>query len=539
MADRDEFVLGILRDFERAAGKRGNWEEHWEDIAEQVLPAYVGHFTGGKKTPGQKNTREIMTSAPITALNRFAAVMESVLTPRSSRWHRLAAGVEEIREDRQVQLYFEALTKALFQRRYAPRANFASQNHQNYLGLGSFGTGCLFIDELFGRPGLRYRAIHLAEIFFMENHQGIIDTAYRKFPMTARQMRQRWSDAVLPDRVTNAKDPEKEFDILHCVKPREDADPERADYRGMPWASYYIAMESKSLLSESGYNTFPYAISRYTQAPGEVYGRSPAMEALPAIKTLNEQKRTLLRAGHRALDPVLLAHDDGVLDSFSLRTGDVNYGGVSAEGRALVQALPTGRVDIGEKLMALELADINDAFLIDLLRVLTENPNMTATQALEIVRERGVILSPTAGRQETEYLGPMIEREIDLASQQGLLPPMPPLLREAGGEYVIEYDSPLSHAQRAEEATGLARSIDLVLPFIQATQDPTSLDWVNWDEAMPALLEIQGVPASWRRSAEMVAELRGQRDQQAAAQQAIDGAPAAAQLLKAGVEVTG
>ena len=41
------------------------------------------------------------------------------------------------------------------------------------------------------------------------------------------------------------------------------------------------------MLDEGGYRTFPYAISRYVTAPGETYGRSPAMLALPSIKTLN------------------------------------------------------------------------------------------------------------------------------------------------------------------------------------------------------------------------------------------------------------
>jgi hypothetical protein len=537
MAEQDDRILQILRDFERAARNRGVWESHWEEIAERLLPAYVGQFTGDKQTPGQKNTREIFSTAPITALNRFAAVMESILTPRSSKWHTLVAGEKAIRQDREVALYFEALTDLLFQRRYAPKANFASQNHQNYIGLGGFGTGCLFTDDLFGRVGLRYRAIHLAEIYFVENHQGVIDTAYRLFEMTARQMKQRWGEDALPDRVKTSTDPEKKFEILHCVKPREDADPERADYRGMAWVSYYIAKEAKALLSEGGYNTFPYAISRYTQAPGELYGRSPAMEALPAIKTLNEQKRTMLKVGHKRTDPVLLAHDDGVLDTFSLRPGAVNYGGVTAEGRPLVHPLPVGDPAAGEKAMEMELAEINDAFLIDLLRVLVENPNMTATQALEIVRERGVILSPTAGRQETEYLGTLIEREVDLLAQQGILPPMPELLVEAGGTYAVEYHSPLSHAQKAEEAVGLTRSVDLVIPYIQATQDPTSLDWIDWDQAMPALMEIQGVPPSWTRSKQMVEVIREQRAQQAAAASAVDGAPAAAQLLRAANEV--
>ena len=64
---------------------------------------------------------------------------------------------------------------------------------------------------------------------------------------------------------------------------------------------------------EGGYRTFPYAVSRYDQAPREVYGRGPAQMVLPALKTLNAQKATSSRPGHRAVDPVLLTADDGVV----------------------------------------------------------------------------------------------------------------------------------------------------------------------------------------------------------------------------------
>lgn len=241
------------------------------------------------------------------------------------------------------------------------------------------------------------------------------------------------------------------------LPPRSDVDPTKADYRGMDFASYYVALAGKTLLAESGYRSFPYAISRYTTAPGEIYGRSPAMLALPAIKTLNEEKKTLLKQGHRTVDPVLLTHDDGVLDGFSLRPGAINPGGVSMDGRPLVHALPVGNLAVGKDMMDDERLVINDAFLVTLFQILVDTPQMTATEVLERAREKGALLSPTMGRQQSEFLGPMIARELDVLMRQSLLPPLPGVLIEAQGEYKIEYDSPLSRAQRAEEAAGISR----------------------------------------------------------------------------------
>ncbi|HMU86911.1 MAG TPA: portal protein, partial [Agitococcus sp.] len=264
------------------------------------------------------------------------------------------------------------------------------------------------------------------------------------------------------------------------------------------------------------------------------YGRSPAMDVLPSIKTLNEQKKTMLKQGHRAVDPVLLAHDDGVLDSFSLKPGSINFGGITADGTPLVQPLPVGSVAIGKEMMDEERNLINDAFLITIFQILTESPQMTATEVLERTKEKGILLAPTIGRQQSEYLGPLIEREIDVLTKQRLIPPMPQALIEAKGEYRIEYDSPLSRAQRAEEASGLMRTVETAIQVVNVTQDPSPLDYFDWDVIIPEMGTIQAVPERWMRSQEQVEEMRAGRAKQQEQQQLIQAAPAAAAMIKAG-----
>jgi hypothetical protein len=431
--------------------------------------------------------------------------------------------------------WFEESTNILFAHRYNPRSNFASQNYRDYRSLGAFGTGCMFIDELFGEKGIRYKSIGLGQIYIAENHQGIVDKVTRRFKLTARQAVDKWGRDRLPDAITSAlaTNPEQEFEFIHAVRPRKDRDPGRADFMGMPWAGFYVSLTGKMLVEEHGYETFPYAISRYEQADDEVYGRSPAMDALPAIKTLNEEKRVLLKQGHRALDPVLLVHDDGIIDGFSMRPGAMNAGGVSADGRPLVHALPSGQVQVGKELMDDERKLINDIFLVSLFQILTENPQMTATEVLERTREKGILMAPTVGRQQTEKLEPMIERELDILSRQRVLPPMPGILREARGEYKIVHDSPLSRAQRAEEAAGIQRVLEQGLAYFNATQDPSVFDYIDIDKVMPAIADIQGVPPSWMRSLEQVIGMRQKRDQDKRDQQMIQAAPAAAAVMKA------
>jgi hypothetical protein len=550
----------ICRRFDQLAGNRTEWENQWEEIAERVLPSYSGSFqTGagygaintfaeasggsGASTPGAKRTKEMVDATAALALPKFAAANESMLTPRGQTWHRLVAPDRKLMGNRAVREWFDETLRLLFRYRYAPNANFASQAHEIYMGLGAFGTSAMFIDALDKRygGGLRYRAIHLGELFFMENHQGIIDTAYRKFTMTARQASQMFNrpDDVLPEEIRSvlgdAAKKDKPFTFLHCVTPRSDDeyDERRLDVKGMQFASYYVAVDGKQMVREGGYNKFPYAISRYVQAPGETYGRSPAMLALPDIKVLNEQKKTLLKQGHRAVDPVLLAHDDGVVDTFSMRPGAINFGGVNAEGRPLVHALPTGQISLAKEMMETQHRVINDAFLVTLFQILVETPQMTATEVLERAREKGALLSPTMGRQQSEFLGPLIDRELDVLASQNLLPEMPGLLKEAGEQYDVVYDSPLSRAQRSEEGAGFMRYLDYWQNYAQLTGDMSPMDWIDVDTAAPELAEINAVPARWTATPEMVMQKRNARAEAAQTQQMLDAAPAAAGVMKA------
>lgn len=532
----DDRVQDITKKVERLQGDRGTWESHWTEIAELVLPSYSDLFESrGYSTPGQKKTERQFDATAPSALTRFASVMESILTPRQQTWSSIKPVDRALMNDYQTKLWYEEANKVLFRYRYGSRAFYASQQHEVYMALGAFGTGCLFVDEDRERPGIRYKAIHLGEIFIDENHQGMVDTVYRCFRMKGRQLLQRFGKKVPEDVYKEYENGcDRDYDIIHCVRPRNDRDPRRADYKGMAFESLYICRKHNIVLDEGGYTTMPYIVSRYVTIPGEIYGRSPAMQVLPAIKTLNEQKKTVLKQGHRTVDPVLLAYDDGVLDSFSMKPGALNYGGLNANGQKLIDTLPVGNIAIARDMMEDERLTINDAFLVTLFQILVESPQMTATEVLERSREKSALLAPIMGRQQSEALGPMIEREVDLLTRQRLMPQPTPAMMEAGvNAYKVEYDSPLSRMQKAEAASGGLRMFQYASEIAAQTQDPSSLDWFNVDAMIPDLAEAQAMPASWMNSQEAVDAKREGRQQQQAQQQMIEAAPSMAAMVKA------
>lgn len=542
MSSREEdIVRDSLHEFSQLQLFRNTTAQQWEEVAELILPTSRNTFMyGNYNWPGLKKTDRQVDASGMMALSRFSAICDSLLTPRNMQWHGLAASNPDVQKDRSVRLWFEQATRILFQQRYAPIANFAAQNQNNYTSLGAFGTAGMFVDQAVDEAGnklraLRYKAIPLGELFLRENHQGLICGFIRWFRLTAEQAYNIWKDRC-PESILKAREQHSQvpFNFLHRVCPQTDYDPGRIDARGKPFASYYISLEGQCLLDEGGYRSFPLAASRYDQTPGETYGRSPAMMVLPALKTLNAQKRTFLKQAHRAADPVLLTADDGLVD-ISLRPGALNKGGMSPDGKPLIGVLPSGQIQIAKEMMDEERNLINDAFLVTLFQILTETPQMSATEVIERTNEKGILLAPTVGRQQSEYLGPMIDRELDLLVDLRMLPPMPPLLQEAKGEYNVAYTSPLAKAQRAQEASGFMRTVESTLEIVNATQDTSYFDVFDFDTALPQIADIQGVPVSWMASPQMVAAKRQNRAQNQQQQAAIQAAPAAAALAKAGM----
>lgn len=531
---QDDLAQHVIREQARLDGERGNWNTHWEQVAERVWPAMRGFQS--QFSPGQKLQEKVFDGTAMLGLTRFAAAIESLVTPRTQRWHKLRAADPALHDNHAVQVYLDEVTDILFRYRYSANSNFASQAHEMYMSLGAFGTGAMFIEDGLNyiRPGLNnspviYKSLHLAEVYVDENAWGMIDCVYRKFQYSARQAKQAFGEENLPEKIREAcrDKPETKFWFIHAVKPNDDLKYGRLDSDGMPYRSLYVSVECQQVVSKGGYTSLPIPVPRYETSPREVYGRSPAMMVLPDILMVNEMSKTTIRAGQRAVDPPLLLQEDGALQAFSLRPGALNYGGVDDQGRAVVHPLQTGtNLPIGLDMMQDRRQFINDAFLVTLFQIMVETPTMTATEAMLRAQEKGALLAPTAGRLQSEFLGPLIAREIDILSKAGLLPDMPPALLEIGGEFEIEYDSPITRAQRAEEGVGILRTFEAAATVAQF--DPAAVKVLRGAEAIRELAEINGMPAALLRPAEEIAAMDAAEAEQAQLQQILAAAPVVA-----------
>lgn len=516
----------LCRRFEAAKSDRSNWETMWQQIAERVLPQ-MADFTS-QRANGEARTEKMFDGTPALAAQKAVAAISAFGWPSNQRYQRLTTNDKALNKVHRVKVYMDALTDALFEARYSPRAAFEANMGEAGMQFFVFGTGALFVDEDVKRQTLRYKSLHLGNTYVLEGSGGMVDTVLRRWPWSLRQIEQRWP-GQLPQKLADmlTKHPDAKVDVVHAVMPRTDYDPERLG-RDTPWASCYFLPDHKHKLEDGGYRTWPIPLMRYMTSPGEVYGRSPAWLAMSNIRVLNAMKRTTLAAAQKVADPPLLAAEDGVLGVFSQAPGHVNFGGLSANGEQLVKPLITGADPrLGIELMDKEREIIASAFMMDVFRVLVEHPQMTATQTLELMQERATVMSPIIGRIESEALGPMTERELDLLQHAGQLPEMPPELIEAEGEYRIEYTSPMRKAMRASEAIAINRTLESITPLAQI--NPRVLQVFDEVQVARELAEINGVPAKVLRSPEA---MQAMDDAQASQQQAaalLEAAPAMSQ----------
>ncbi len=547
----EDIVRRVLKIFFELTIYRNVFAGQWEEAAALVdTDSRNTFYYGSYNFPGMKKTQMQVDATTALVVQQFIAIAISMVTPRNRLWHGLESPDPYVMKDPATQKYFEDLRAILFNYRYRSSANFEAQNYRKWKSTGVYGNSVVYVDELDrrglrGEPaGLRYRACPLGECFFAENHQGIVNIMIRWFRMTAQQAVERFGEEWLPPNLRPALEQNMQtpYQFLHCVMPRDpnEYDPARLDEKGMPFSSHYVSMEGKCLMApESGYRTFPYAVSRYEQMPNEVYGRGFIQLGLPAIKTLNAEKAIFLKTGHRASDPTYLTRDDGLV-GFDQTPGALNPGSVNPDGKPLVLTLPVGEIQITKEMMAEERGLIENFGLTSLFKHFMDNPNMKATQVVELLNERGMLVAPVLGREHAEYVSGLVPREVDLLSrmrdQRGkpILPQMPPRLKEAMGHYEVKDTSPLAlQARGMSRQAAFIRWVDTLRQVSVDTQNPAVMDRVNFDNASQDIAADSDLPIGWVNDDKQMAKQREDRAKTQQQQLQVQAMPAQAAMIKA------
>lgn len=181
---------------------------------------------------------------------------------------------------------------------------------------------------------------------------------------------------------------------------------------------------------------------------------------------------------------------------------------------------------------------INRSFLVTLFQILVETPEMTATEAMLRAQEKGALLAPTMGRQQSEFLGTIVTRELDIMSTSGViedaLGPMPEELADAGGALEIEYDSPLTRAQRSEEGVRPAHAGDC--RHHRAVRSGKVLEEINYKRSLKVVADANGAPLAMFNTPEEREAIAAAKQQAQDMQLALQAAPVIADTAKSAAQ---
>ena len=501
-------IAALDKRYQSLLSQRSNWEKHWQELADYMLPRKADITK--QRTQGDKRTELIYDSTALHSVELLASSLHGMLTSPSTPWFSLQYRDSGLQSNDEANEWLETCSSQMY--KALQRSNFQQEIHELYYDLVVFGTASIFIEYEDKDDTLRFSARHIAEICISEDMTDKVDTVFRKFKMTARQIIQRFGKDNAPERVKkdSENDPYVEHTIIHVVHPRSEAKGKFA--KDKPFASIYYHLDSKVLLSESGFDSMPFCVPRMNKDSVSIWGRSPAMNALPDTKMLNKMSEGTIRAAQKQIDPPLMVPDDGFILPVRTTPGALNFYRTGTRDR--LEPLQVGANNpLGLNMEEQRRQAIREAFYVDQLITPQSGPRMTATQTLQLAEERMRILGPVLGRLQAELLQPLISRTFELLLRNRQLPEAPEMLQ--GQNIDIEYVSPLAKAQKLTDLQSTMRGLEVMM---QMGEMIPVADYIDTDGLIKYIAEVTGMPAKVLRSEDEIAELKEQKEAQMAQQ---------------------
>jgi hypothetical protein len=493
--------------------------------------------------------RKRYDSTAISALDRLAAGMESLVAPQSEKWHEQGLTDPLAPEPTDAEAkWLEKLRDYQFNVRYTPLSGFANVNQKYIRSITAFGTGVIFTEEAFGGfdrdqrqlPAV-YTHVPVSQAFISLSAQDNPDTLHRRFAKSARQLVQRFGfEKVSPKIKDAANDPKRcdaPYEIIHATCPREEAGSNAlgGTIKRSPWASYYIEVDGAHLIGDSGFFEFPFAIGYWIQPSSSAYGESPCMAALDAIRGLSLTNKGILRSTQQWTDPPIGIAHDGVMNRPNLNPRAVNYGAVDAQGRLKIQPILTAQ-DPGRlaELIDRQRQEVKELLYNNLFQILIQNPQMTAHEAMLRAAEKGDLLGPNGVKIQQGY-ATMSDREVGILSRKDAFAPGAALEAPKsiqGRAIGARFTSTLDRLRQMKEATGILTAYQAAGQIAAVRGNLDVFDNFDDDAAIKVISDVNGAPKSIMVNSDVRDGKRQARAQAAAAQANLAAAESAARTAK-------
>lgn len=521
----------------------------FEPMVDNII-TYVNHsrrkIVDKEAKKGQKTGIEVYDGSAISAANILTDGIVGYLCSKNLRWFQYTipsqynVNGKPLDSFPEVRRWLQDCEDGVYMA--FQQSNFYDKATEFVRDGCTIGTSTINIEEDVGRGRIVFTVPHFRETYIAENQFGQVDTNYRVYKMTLAQLVDKFGMdrmKAIDNNFENAyKDnPYGEREIIHAVYPRKVFDPNADNGRNKPVVSLWVNRSPAAVIEENGYNYMPSVTWRWRKNNDEWYGRSPAWDAYIDIILANQKGRTNLVASHKMADPPMVATEDmrGLINTGPSAFTYLRAGELEANmPRPLVQniQLPYA-IDSQQDTRKI----ISDHFMTDYFLALTRaaletKTELTATQVVEIMGEKAVILGTRVGMFESEGLDPIHDRVFDIEMRAGRIPPAPPILQEyMGAKVEVKYLGPLAQAQlRSSKSRSISAGIQQIAAL--ANINPVALDVIDMDEAARESWTASGGPMTCLRSPKQIEDIRRIRTQQQQQQQMMENLPGIAKAVR-------
>lgn len=512
---------------------RSSFDPHWRELSDFINPRGSRFLVTDVNRDDRRNTKIVDPTATLAARTLSSGMMSGITSP-ARPWFKLATPDPDMMDYGPVKLWLEVVQRRMNE--VFNKSNIYQSLPLLYASLGNYSTGAMAVLED-DSDVIRTMMFPIGSYYMANSARGSVDTCFRKFSMTVRQLVMEFGLNNVSDSVKGMWDSgnyESWIEVIHAVYPNIDRDTAKLNSKNKPVKSVYyeVGGDSDKLLRESGFDEFPIMAPRWEVNGEDVYGSScPGMIALGQVKALQLEQKRKSQLIDKATNPPMVGPSSLRNQRVSLLPGDITYIDqvTGQDGLKPAYLVNPNTADL--------LADIQDtrqiinsAYFVDLFMML-QNINtrsMPVEAVIEMKEEKLLMLGPVLERLNDECLNPLIDRTFSIMARKNLLPPPPDVLQ--GMPLRIEYISVMAQAQKSIGLSSLSSTVGFIGQLAQAK--PEALDKLNVDQAIDAFAEMSGVSPTVIVPQEQVEQVREQRAQQQQQQQMVAMGMAAAQGAK-------
>ena len=523
----------LNKQFAQLQNDRTSFESHWRDLSDFINPRGSRFLVSDVNRDERRNTKIVDPTGSLAARILSSGMMSGITSP-ARPWFKLATPDPQMMDFGPVKVWLETVQRLMNE--VFNRSNLYQSLPLLYSSLGIYGTGAMAVldDE---EDVIRTQVFPIGSYHLANSERGNVDTCFRKFSMTVRQLVQKFGIENVSDTVKSmfeAGNYEKWIEVMHAVYPNMDRRTGSLLSKDKPFKSVYYECggDSDKLLRESGFDEFPIMGPRWEVNGEDVYASScPGMLALGQVKALQLEQKRKSQLIDKATNPPMVGPSSLKNQRVSLLPGDITYIDqvTGQDGFKPAYLVNPNTADLLNDIQDTRQT-INSAFFVDLFMML-QNINtrsMPVEAVIEMKEEKLLMLGPVLERLNDECLNPLIDRTFSIMARKNMLPPPPDVMQ--GMPLRIEYISVMAQAQKSIGLSSLSSTIGFIGQLAQFK--PEALDKLDVDQAIDSFADMSGVSATVVLPQEQVEQIRQQRAQQQQAAQAMQMGMAAADGAK-------